>query len=278
MSDERNGDPVNWSTLKHIRTSPKHYRHALTHPRKDTDALLLGRLVHCAVYEPEQVGKRYIKEPRLHRGMKDETAFARGYEGGRETAEQFDAMCTTLDVVPAEIWARAHACRDAILADPFGAAFVTGGYSEQRIEWVDEQTGIECRGRVDHVNGRLSDLKTAQTVDPRMFGSAAARYGYHAQMAWYLDGLEANGISMQVPPALVTVESSEPYDVVVYELSDADLDAGRRIYGECLDTLALCRMTGQWPGVSGGHVRTLELPAWAAPEPEGLTIGGDPLF
>lgn len=273
-------DEVNWSTLKHIRTSPKHYLHALAHPRKDTDALLLGRLAHCAVYEPAAVDERYMLAPKFHRGMKDANAIAKGYHGGREAAEQFDASvgCSDVTVVPPEIWTRAMACRDAILADPIAAPMVTGGYAEQRITWTDEKTGIECRGRVDHVNGTLSDLKTAQTVEPRMFASAAARYGYHAQLAWYQNGLHACGIGTGDWPALITVESDEPHDVVVYRLREPEFVAGERVYRECLDILAECRATGQWPGLAGGMERTFELPAWASPEPEALTMGGEPLF
>lgn len=273
-------DPVNWSTLKYMRESPKHYRYRLDNPRTDTDALLLGRAVHCLIYEPDEYENRYIVSPRFHRGMKDSTAVGHGYHGGRESAEEWDASvaASDLEVIPAEIGARAEAMRDAVLADPVAAPLVIGGYSEQRITWTDAETGIECRGRVDHINGRLSDLKTSRNINPRLFASDAVRYGYHAQMPWYEDGLAANGITTHAAPAFVVVENDPPYDVVVYEVGSNELEAGRAVYRECLALLARCRELDLWPGMAQGKALGLTLPAWAMPIEEELTMGGVPIF
>lgn len=274
-------DPVNWSTLRYILTSPKHYRHALVTPREDTEALLLGRLTHCMVYEPGHVDSRYLLAPRFHRGQKDETARANGYDGGRESAGAFDELArqSGADIVKPEIYARAAACRDAILADPIAGPMVTGGYSEQKLTWTDPETGIECRGRVDHINGRVTDLKTTRNISPRLFGSDAARYGYHAQLAWYSSGVAANGIATLDTPANIAVENEAPHDVAVYLLPDDALRSGRKMFREALDILARCRERDEWPGVSGGALGTLALPAWAAPiEAEEITLGGQPIF
>lgn len=269
-------DPVNWSTLKHMRASPKHYRYALTHPTEDTEALQLGRLVHAMVYEPDAVAARFVREPRFNRAMKDETAREKGYEGGREAAAAFNVAHATHDIVPVELWDRALAMATALQADPISGPMIRGGFSEQLLTWSDKPTGIECRGRVDHVNGCLSDLKTSRSVEPRWFASNAIRMGYHAQLAYYADGLAANGIALEGQPALVVVENVEPYDVVVLEIPDDVLAAGRRLYRDCLDKLALCRSLDFWPGVSGGERSRFVAPAWVVDEPEeALTLGGE---
>jgi hypothetical protein len=275
-------DNVNWSTLKHIRTSPKHYRHALTHPRPDTPALLLGRLTHCMVYEADQVDSRYLIAPRFHGGMKDDNARAAGYDGGKEAKREWEqrAVLSGADIVSGDLYSLASAMRDALLADPIAGPMVRGGYSEQRITWTDARTGIECRGRVDHVNGIVSDLKTTRSIAPRLFGSDAARYSYHAQLAWYADGLASCGIVTGGPPAIVAVENEPPHDVAVYGIDDDTLAAGRAEYRKALDLLAWCRAHDEWPGVAGGSALELRLPAWAAPEPqaEEITLGGERLF
>src|SRR5262245_428466 len=109
-------DPVNWSTLRYLRPgvgSPKHYRDILVSPRKDTEALLLGRLVHCLVYEPGKVDRRYARMPRFHGGMNDDTACERGYDGGKQSkaAWEADVADRGLTVVPAEIYERAEAMK-----------------------------------------------------------------------------------------------------------------------------------------------------------------------
>lgn len=268
-------DPVNWSTLKAIGISPKHYMHTLRTPRPDTEALLLGRVTHCAVLEPDQLAARYIVEPNFHKGMNDETAIAKGYDGGKQAAAAWAAATSREEVVPSDLYLRALSMRASILADPVAAPYVRGGYIEHRIEWVDEPTGIKCRGRVDHVNGCLSDLKTTRSLIT--CERDTARFGYHAQLAWYSDGLRAAGIEQQGPPCLLFVENVAPFDVLVLTFSDDDLAVGRRVYRAYLDRLAECRSTGTWPGVSGGNARRVVLPAWAGPVEEEITIDGLPL-
>lgn len=272
-------DPVNWSTLKAMCQSPRHYRHGLTVERADSDAMQLGRLTHAMVYEAAEVAARYVLLPRFNRAMKDATAIEKGYDGGREAAEAFDAG--EREAIKPDLWTRATSMAASLASDPVAARMIVGGYAEQRIEWTDEATGIACRGRVDHVNGRLSDLKTSITIEPRQFAAKIVHMGYHAQLAYYLDGLTANGVALDERPALIVVESMPPHDVVVLEFSDRDIATGRAVYRRCLDTLAMCRAADSWPGVGGGMIQPVMLPAWAAPVEDDeavLTMGGEPMF
>ena len=268
-------DPVNWSSLKCLRESPKHYRWALDHPREDSEALLLGRVTHCAVYEPAQLATRYVVAPRFHGGMKDDTAIAAGYDGGKEAKLAWESTSHP-EAVSADIYARAIACRDALLSDPIAGPMIHGGFSEQFVTWTDAITGIECHGRVDHVNGCLSDLKTTRSVQPHAFNGDIGRLGYHVQIAYYADGLEANGIMLLEKPAIIAVESNPPHDVVVLEFTEEDMAIGRAVYRRCLDALAIARLTDHWPGVAGGKRQRVDLPAWANPlNHETLTLGGE---
>lgn len=274
MHTER-ADAVNWSTLKAIGVSPKHYLHLLSTPRKDTDALRLGRLTHCAVFEPDLLSSRYVVMPRFNRTMKDETALAKGYDGGKEAAAHWLANAGSREVVEADQYEAARAMATAIFADPVAAAYVVSGWSEHRIDWTDALTGIQCRGRVDHVNGCLSDLKTTRSLVS--CERDAARFGYHAQLAWYSDGIAAAGIKVESNPVLVFVESVPPYDVLVLRFDDDDLAVGRRVYRAALNRLAECRASGVWPGVGGGVSRRISLPAWAGPLEDEITIDGVPM-
>lgn len=266
-------DRVNWSTLKSIGISPKHYLHVLATPRTDTEAMQLGRLTHCALFEPQTFCERYVVSPNFHRGMNDETAISKGYAGGKQAAVAWDLIARDKEVVAEEMWSSAKSMRDAILADPVASAFIVGGHQEQHIEWTDTETGIECRGRVDHVNGHLSDLKTSRSLVT--CERDAARFGYHAQIAWYWDGLQASGVDVADEPALVFVESTPPWDTLVLTFNEEDLAMGRRVYRRHLDRLAECRRTGNWPGMSNGFARRIELPTWADPVEEvELTMDG----
>lgn len=271
-------DATNWSTLKTIGTSPKHYLHALDNPRPQTDALLLGSVTHCLVFEPGEFGDRYIAEPRLHRGQLDQTARGNGYEGGKQMAAEFDLDVATrrnrtggpVIVVKPDMLACARAMCQAVQSDPVAGPIVFSGWSERKIEWTDAETGIACRGTVDHVNGCLFDFKTTRSL--ATFERDCVRFGYHAQLPWYFDGCCTSGISFAGQPGLIAVESVPPHDVLVLTFTPDDLAVGRRVYRRCLDRLAECRRTGLWPGVSNGVARRVVLPPWADPIMEDMEV------
>jgi hypothetical protein len=267
MNIERT-DRVNWSTIKTIGTSPKHYLWALANPRTDTDALRLGRVTHCLVFEPDQFNARYTVAPRFNGAMNDDTAIARGYDGGKQAKAAWLANIGTREPVAADDYANAHGMARAVQADPVAGPIVMSGWSERKIEWMDN--GIECRGRVDHLNGCLADLKTTRSLVS--FERDLVKFGYHAQLAWYSDGLASARIQMAGAPCLIAVESVPPFDVLVLTFTEEDLAVGRRVYRRCLDRLAECRRTGLWPGIGNGTARRVALPPWADPIIEDMEV------
>jgi len=275
---ERN-DPVNWSTLKYMRHSPRMYRYMLANPRPDTDALKLGRALHTAVYEEDQFRLRYAVMPKFHAGQNDDTAIRNGYEGGKQAKAIWEADHAGVEILPADMYSRVVGMRNALMEDTVACRMIVGGFAEQPVTWDDHSTGIACRGRVDHVNGCLSDLKSARDAGPVWFPRDAVKYGYHAQLAFYADGLEANGVILMEQPALIVVESAAPYDVVVYRFTEDQLAVGRAVYRRCLDRLAECRRDNHWPGVANNAALQMALPPWADSEAAGpeaeFTMGGE---
>jgi hypothetical protein len=280
MHEERT-DPVNWSTLKNMRVSPKHYLHGLAAPKEQTDAMLLGSLVHCMVLESTEVAKRYRLAPNLHRGMNDDTAVAKGYDGGKQAAAAFDAEvsgCGATIVAPA-IWDTAEAMAQAVADDPNAARYLSGGVAEQRLTWTDPVTGIKCRGTVDYIGAsRIVEFKTTRSIES--FERDAARMGYHGQVAWYDSGVTLAGCHNPYPPIVVVVESAPPFDVMVLDFPDDTYNAGCNLFRDLLDKLHECRTNDTWPGVGGGVVREFRLPEWAkSSDPiTPITIGGVAAF
>lgn len=272
-------DRVNISTLRHILISPRRYLHALANPPADTEALLLGRLIHCFAYESAAVPQRYVVSPRFNAACNDDTAIAKGYAGGKQAKAEWEASVGTREVVTAEMYARAEAVNAALKRDSTCAPFLIGGLSEHAIEWTDPITGIECRGRLDHYNDeQVSDLKSCRSLDS--FERDAARLLYHAKITWYHDGAILAGLPVSVAPSFVAVESFAPHDCAVFDLDEAAMTAGRKLYRRALDTLARCRETGSWPGYVESGRRTLTLPAWAesSDDEEEITVGGESIF
>lgn len=129
------------------------------------------------------------------------------------------------------------------------------GVREERIEW--EMAGRACAGTPDVVHIRpdgtkmLVELKTSQSAAPDLFRWQAKRLSYHAQLAWYGNGLEH---CMTYAPGKVTehyivaVESVAPYPVTVIRVTDKMIDRGMRQWRVWFEQLLVCEQSGQFPG------------------------------
>lgn len=249
-------DAVNWSSLKHMRQSPLHYRHARATPRTDMDAFRKGRAIHTLVLEPERWHKDYCV-----------------WDGGRRAGKKWDAFCaqlngrTQLSMAEADA---AHAAAQAVLSHPVARRHLQHGAREQTIQWTDEATGLLCKARLDFVNGHLVDLKSAADVDPLRFAASCVRLGYTGQYAHYEAGLKSLGYELH-QPAMIVVESGAPHEVLVYDVNNAFLEHGRLLRRKLLDRLAECIEADHWPGRCTDAELPLILPAWAEAELEDMT-------
>lgn len=259
MTDYTSLPGVNWSTLKALRDSPAAYQHLLTHPRPDSDAFRVGRAVHSAVLTPYLFGEEFV----VWEGRRDlRTAAYR----------EFLAENEGRTVLTQDQHGEAVAIGAAVRASPLVSPYLRDGSAEVVLQWADTGTGLACKARADWLvtlpSGLqvLLDLKTCQTAEARAFGSAAARYGYHCQLAFYADGLAAMGQPVD-KVIIVAAEKVPPFDSAVFVLvEDTALYAGREEYRGLLRRLVECQTFDRWPGRYEVE-RALELPAWLFADP-----------
>ena len=229
-------DAVNWSSLKHLRDSPLHYRHALTGADTDTTERAVGRAIHALVFEPAVFERDFaIFEGPTRRGkVWDEFEAAHARQTILKTNEVEDVI----------------AASNAVKTHPLVAPYLDGGAFEQTVTWTDPATGIACKARMDWLQSQraLVDLKSSTTIDAYRFGRIAARLGYHGQIAFYDDGVTHALGWTPAERVIVAVESKAPYDVGVFVVDDDTLQAGREEVAELMARLAGCRETGAWPG------------------------------
>lgn len=125
------------------------------------------------------------------------------------------------------------------------------GAPEQSLFWVDADTDVACRARLDwlphpQASGRVIawDYKTAVSAAPDKFERAIDDHGYHQQADWYLDGMRALGLAgddavflfvvqEKTPPYVVTIAQ---LDVMALKIAHARNQRAREIYRQCLDT------------------------------------------
>lgn len=273
-SDYDSIDRLNWTRLKLMGRSPAHYKHALTHPRPDTDAMKRGRAVHAAVFEPLQFARRYVC-----------------WTGGRRYGKTWDNFCADnadKEILTADEWESCERIQEAVRGNEQAAPYLSGGKGEQTITWTTETPEtpgfpaqrFECKGRLDFVTAAaLVDLKTCKDASPAGFGRDCFKYDYHSGAAWYRDGYAA-ATGKERPFVFVAVEAAAPHVVQVYLVPDSYLELGRERYRGLLNRLDWCQRENSWPGYAEAE-QELELPRWALPFDEeddissmGLELGG----
>lgn len=254
---------VHWSDLKEMRRSAKRYLFRKSNPMEDRPTLLRGRATHTAVLEPDRFILDYaVFQGAIRRGKEWNACCAANRGKTILKVTEYAAALSTRDAV------RSHAVAGPLMSKP--------GRSELTVTWTDEETGLDCKGRIDRLVDftALVDLKSTTDVDVGRFAQIAARLGYHGQGAFYREGLRRNGIDL--PVKLVAVEVEEPYDVAVFSLDEDTLYAGDELWREGLRRVAECEATKEWPGRYGQEV-PLILPAWAFPVEDEADQGLDAL-
>mgnify|MGYP001570766052 FL=1 len=247
---------INWSRLKNMAVSPRHYQHALAAPRVETDAMRLGTATHCAVFEPDEFPRRFVL-----------------WDGGRRYGKEWNAFQeqhANEVILREDDYTTALAIRDAVRAHPVARQYMASGAAEQVLTWTDSATGLDLKGRTDWISGdpaAVVDLKTtAKGVGPREFAITVARSLYHGQMSYYRTGVKA-ATGRDASAILIAVENAAPYDCAVYELDDDCLYAGEKLVAGLLAKLAECQRVDRWPGQSE-RLEFLALLAWAFPREE----------
>lgn len=237
--DYRSIPAINWSTAKHALTSPLHYQHALR-SRDDTPAMRLGRAMHALLPTREEFDESWSV-----------------YDGTRRGKEwdRFQLVNEGREILTATEYEKVAAMVAAVRANPRAEHWIgplDQGRRELALTWVDQITGLDCKGRVDWISGRgrMVEFKTTAAPNPQAFFTQAERLGYLGQAAFYTDGLAANDYLLD-PPVFVVVQSSPPHDVWCIVTEPEHIAAGRDLYCEALAIIQSCMQTKHWPGAAG---------------------------
>ena len=261
---------VNWSRLKLMGKSPKHYRDGYAAASTDSAARRLGRLVHLMVLEPDRVASAVA----VWRGP--------GTRATKAYKEWAASVPDGVEEVTANEYDKASAIAASVRAHPVASVLLAHGMAEVTLSWTErvDDYAVPCKGRVDWLirsatpeqaailpgvqpgDPVLVDLKTCGSIAERALARDVARMMYHGQLAHYDAGLLAGGIECAAI-VLINVETNDPHDTACDLLPrDAALYGGQLLRSALLARLVECERSGVWPGIAP-ELRTLELPAWA---------------
>jgi hypothetical protein len=234
--------------------TPAHLRYALDHPdTDDTDALILGRAVHCLILDGESCyDHRFAVGPCDHRGRKDWKDWL------ADVPSDMDALRPMDD-------AQARAMAESIMHHPAARALLEAADSHE-VSMLWEHDGVPCKARPDALVpsiGAVVDVKTTIDAGPDAFMRAIWNFGYHRQAAHYMPGVRSLRWEYDWEYyAIIALEKEPPYLVAVYELRDDAIAAGETQLAPLRQRWAECMRTGHWPGYPAGSTQ-ISLPPWA---------------
>lgn len=227
---------------------PAKFRYWLDHPEPPKKTLDLGTAAHALVLDdgPELV---LVDAPRWDSAaIKAEVAAIR--EAGALPLKRHE-----LD----QVTDMAAALRN----DPEAAALLEpgSGVAEQSAFWASD--GVWRRARFDWLrhDGQIVDYKTARSCRREDLERTFNEHGYPQQQEWYLDAAVAFGLAdPEKPFQFVLQEKEPPYLVVVTTCDPTARGIGRHLNQVALNTYAICRESGEWPGYLPNPM--VSLPPW----------------
>ena len=254
---------INFSRLRQFDSTPAHALHFMHHPPKETDALRFGHLMHTTILEPQKVEENFLVIPKLDkRTTKGKLAHAE-YEqmakGRTIVNDEEMEKCRNIQHNIAE-----HAAARELL-------YAGAGGNELSIVWLDEETGLLCKARLDrfgslNAQGVIADVKsTGKPATLRNWQRSCHDYGYYEQAAMYLAG--ANTLfpleELQERKFIwVSIESKPPNLIRLFEIEYDALAYGHEQFRKHLAQYAECVQKGEFPGWDQG-IEIAGLPPWA---------------
>lgn len=283
----RKADEATNTGLSRFRESPLAYIDWVnSYDEDETDAQHDGTAFHCAMLEPDKFSKTYVAIPDValnRKGSKQQLVDLVQNTVGFELKH-----CVVPDSLPAEelrttIRSELRAHGVEVVTDEWLATtrcmvqslneshhrmqrnLIVRGVKERVIHWVDQESGMKCKARIDSWDDELgieSDMKRTEKITERAFRFACLDREklYLFQRAFYRRGLRALGEQVSWQP-FVCAQPSRPFYWTCYTVPEDVLDACNRRISEDLIKLAECINKNNWTTIHGGEPVELRISA-----------------
>lgn len=244
---------LNFSSIKEILASPKHYQAAIKAPKREpSKSMFLGTMAHARILERRE--ENYAVMPD-------------GMDGRTKEGKQFKEANASKTVITQEDYAQYKRMVGAVEACA-DVQYLLSKAVECEIGIVQQYRDTAIKGKIDCLikdeSGKycILDLKTTQSCDPREFSRSACNFRYFLQAAWYqsLVALEY-GLDYPVPYMWLAVENSEAADVCIFQPPADGLEMGQKQMDKSIELYKQCTASGKWPGYGGG-ILELEISPW----------------
>jgi len=202
-----------------------------------SDAMTFGSLVDAMLLDPAELDKFTIKPATYIADRGKDKGLEKSWSGSAIVCKEWmeAAQATGNSIISQDTWSFAESLCSCVKENAKAAELLSKGRKQLAIVWIDEDTGVLCKGRIDNQNtDSLDDLKTTKDASEWSFSRDLYKYGYHQQAAMYLDGWSALKKCKELLWHNIVAENTAPSGCKVYVLQPESIELGRREYKKAL--------------------------------------------
>lgn len=265
---------ANYSGLKIIHEySLAHYAHYCESPDKETPVKVFGKAAHVALLEPAEFGDRYRVLPA------DAPRDLRYLRNAKKPSDETKAAIDWWDAWDSDGRISLEAADYSLILDTSRSLralemsfpgvtincgeLIDASQKEVTLRWVDEETGLPCKARIDIYHPDLNfafDPKFCVSASPRKFSAAITNLYYHLQHATYCEAFRACGAPLKVF-GFLPVEKEAPHVAASYYVDAPSEERGYAIFRSAMNKLARAMQENRWPGYTT-TLTPISIAAW----------------
>lgn len=220
---------LSYSSLSNFRKSPRHFIDYKLFGTDDTDSILLGKVLHCLVLEPQTFNDKYISAPECDRRTKE----------GKAIYAQFLEQAKDKTVVSNTIYSNAVEMAISVLSNDQSKILIDNAlYKEKRIDW--ERYGFKFLSFLDgEGEDYVFDLKSMPDADPKKVQREILNRGLWMQGGMYLEALEQD-------KDYYIIAVDKKGNVSVHLLMKSLIDYGKSEFKRLCGDFEDCLSTNSW--------------------------------
>lgn len=235
---------LSFSSIKAFLNSPQDFVRYKTSKKEPTQAMVIGKAIHCKILEPDKFDEQYMVLVADRRTTVGKEAYAKAIESGKEILSQEDMT-------------KINNMYNVVMNNPVSRGILDSiTETEVKIEFKEE--GFDILGYIDGRSDKINlELKSTSKPEPREFHKEIINRGYHVQQAIY-------GVAS--PNRSHVIIAFDEFNVSVHILSDELLQHGYKEFKRALSDIKMCQDLDLWNcsydfKAPDGYF-TVELPAW----------------
>lgn len=231
-------DRISAHQLMDLYISPELWKYNRENKKEATEAMNFGTLVHCLILTPDDFTRQFKVIPKVDRRTKE----------GRQTYAEFEAFSINKIIISEEQLNKAKDMAKRVSMSPTASALLDAA-TNREVPHLFEFRNVQCKMKPDAYSDKIMiDYKTTSNLSSFQFDFR--KYHYDLQAAWYLraDSI-INQTQVKKTYYIIAQETSAPYQVQVFSVSQESLNQGWFKVEKALDNYKMAVETGIYFGV-----------------------------